>query len=310
MLVPTDPVDELRRQLLGRLAEEKEVSVLKSDEPIGPAVHWRPHVFDVSSGVAWHILSEKLESDFWARRMAAAKEVLPTLTVGVALPEHLVYNEELLRTLNDLSARIAIFRDQDESSRDRPNAALLFNTIADVIYANRLRLGPSTAAHILNRLLERCHGAKEYAAKGVALEVLTAVLLSQVDGFEVTSVGVSNRSQQIDVRVHNRNAAGALGRSEIVIAEAKNWAFPVGTTEYFAVYRKLETRFGRSRLGYFVTTDRFTRGVELERLRDSKGDILVVPLDKVSLPGIWRDIEGQDTITRRLEHATIEAASQ
>ena len=69
-------------------------------------------------------------------------------------------------------------------------------------------------------------------------------------------------------------------------------------------------RYGMSRLGYFVTTDRFTRGVEIERLCDSKGDILIVPLDKNSLPQIWEGITEQDSITSRLEAATIDAASQ
>jgi hypothetical protein len=37
---------------------------------------------------------------------------------------------------------------------------------------------------------------------------------------------------------------------------------------------------------------------------------LVVTLDKVSLPEIWESITEEDSITRRLEAATIDAASQ
>ena len=305
----SDPVEEFRRILLAGLRTGSRSTAVKIDANLGRKVGWRPHVFDERNNVAWHILTEKLESEFWASRMAEAKRAVPKLKLGVALPEHLVYHDDLLQQLNDLDARIAVARDFDGGGED-VSRVMFSNSIADVIYEHRLRLSAGAAAGILDRLLLRCAELRTPATNGVALEVLVAVLLSQVDGFEVTSVGVSNRSQQIDVRVHNRNAAGALGRSEIVIAEAKNWSLPVGTTEYFSVYRKLETRFGRARLGFFVTTDRFTRGVETERLRDSKGDILVVPLDKISLPAIWRGITELDDITKRLEAATIEAASQ
>jgi hypothetical protein len=80
-----------------------------------------------------------------------------------------------------------------------------------------------------------------------------------------------------------------------------------GTTEYFSIYRKIETRFGRSRLGYFVTTDRFTGGVELERLKDAKGRILIVPLDRQTLAKIGRDATDTAPITRQLEEATLAA---
>jgi len=305
MLNRSDPVEEMRERLVAQLRKQKGTVKLRQDASLAPTIPWRPYVLDERSGVAWHILTERVESEFWVRRIERAKAIRSDLRVGVAMPQYLLYDQELLQTLNDLQARVAIV-----STEDVARDVALSNSVADAIYENRLRLSPAGAARILDRLLERCIAATTNVAKGVSLEVLTAVMLSQVEGFEMADVGVSNRSQQIDVRVHNRNAAGALGRSEIVIAEAKNWDLPVGTTEYFSVYRKIETRFGRSRLGYFVTTDRFTAAVEQERLRDSKGEILVVPLDKVTLPAIWRNATEQDNITRRLEAATIEAASR
>jgi hypothetical protein len=58
-------------------------------------------------------------------------------------------------------------------------------------------------------------------------------------------------------------------------------------------------------MGFFVTTDRFTQGVEREMLRDSVRDILVVPLDQESLPRLWRTGK---SITETLESAVLKAA--
>lgn len=83
--------------------------------------------------------------------------------------------------------------------------------------------------------------------------------MRQVAGFEVTQVGLSSRSQQLDVVITNRNVGGPLGMSPLVVVEAKNWTQPVGTQEYALFIRKLQTRHGRAKLGYFVTTDRLLR---------------------------------------------------
>jgi hypothetical protein len=302
-----DAVEDLRKLLREQLAEGGASTILRADESIGASIPWRPHLFDEKAGVAWHILTELVDSESWIHRMQKARSERPEIMVGVALPEELLHNhEDLLQQLNDLGSRVAIISTHRLTTR----SVRFSNSVADVIYENRFRLSPQVADKILRRLLKRCYEAQTNNAKGVALEVVSAVMLSQVDGFEVTHLGVSNRSQQMDVQVHNRNVGGVLGRSALVIAEAKNWSTPPGPTEYTWLFRKIETKFGLARLGYFVTTDRFTRGVEIERLRDSKGEILIVPLDKVSLPAIWEGVTEVDSITRRLEAATIDAATR
>jgi hypothetical protein len=108
----------------------------------------------------------------------------------------------------------------------------------------------------------------------------------------------------MDVLVHNRNTSSALGLSPIVLAEAKNWRDPVDTNEYTAFLRKLQSRHGRARLGYLVTTGKFTAGVAAERRRDSMDQTLVVLVDGKALPLLWR---GPKTITDNVEAATIRA---
>jgi len=181
----------------------------------------------------------------------------------------------------------------------------LFPSVEDYICRSRLKLSAEAAQAILDRALLRALSETNKQRKGVLLELVVAVLLSQVDGFEVTSIGIANRSQQMDVLVHNRNTGGALGSSPIVLAEAKNWRNPVDVSEYAVFVRKLQSRHGRAKLGYFVTTNRFTAGVGAERRRESTNETLVVLIDGKSLPVLWRDPKG---ITASVERATVAAA--
>jgi hypothetical protein len=297
-----DPVAELQQALAahigkGNVGDPK----LSFDKPLRAGIGWSPHLFERTAKRAWYCLSERPETGSWADRMRSAQTRWPALRLGVCAPQNVMFDEAVLDVVDELSAAAATV-----SADGTDDAVTVTPTAGDLIYEAGLKLSHQYAARVLDRWLKRCYDATGNDTKGVTLEVLTAMLLSQVDGFEVTSRGVSNRSQQIDVQVHNRRVTGILGSSEIVLAEAKNWRNPVGTVEYYSVYRKIETRFGRSRLGVFVTTDRFTEGVAAERLRDSKGNILVVPLDKDQLPSIWRK---GTSITLNLEKAALVAAS-
>jgi hypothetical protein len=296
-----DPISELRDRFVAQLSTPPANPSLTIDTPLANDVPWSPHLYDPSSKTAWHILAALPTSTRWHTRMREAAAKIPDLQVGICAPTHVLSDETVLDIADDLQAHIATINLDDDTSGFR-----LRTTVADVIYENRLALSHSRAAKILDRWLERCHSATTNHRKGITLEVLTAIMLSQVVGFEVKNRGISNRSQQMDVSVHNRRTGGILGSSELVFAEAKNWSNPVGTEEYYSVYRKIETRFGRSRLGFFITTDRFTAGVRDERLRDSRGQILVVPLDKETLPSIWRT---GTSVTGNLEDAAIDAAS-
>jgi hypothetical protein len=179
-----------------------------------------------------------------------------------------------------------------------------FNSVEDLIYQRRLKLSPECAENILNRCQENALSPGTAAQKGIRLEVLAAVLLSQIEGFEVTDVGISNRSQQLDVLVHNRNIGGVFANSPAVIAEAKNWNSPVGTEEYYALLRKLASRHGRAKLGFLVTTGTITAGVLAEVRRDSMNDTLIVLIDGQSLPKLWR---GTQSITANVERMAMNA---
>ncbi|HKR62287.1 MAG TPA: restriction endonuclease [Thermoanaerobaculia bacterium] len=299
-----DPVSDLRQRFVDNLSRGESPTKLRIDEAIDSSIAWRPHVFDETSGIAWHILAEAIESDYWVTRMKNARISRPGLRVGVVVSRDLLTDDETLVALNDLGCQVAVLHEKKRGG----TSLRFFASAADTIYEDRVALSPFALEKILDRLLDRCTSAKTKNAKGVSLEVLAAVLMSQIIGFEVSSVGVSNRSQQVDVVIHNRIASGALGRSDIVIVEAKNWKSRVGVPEYAAFYRKIETRRGTCRLGFFITTDRFTRGIATESQHDSKDPYLVVTIDGSQMPKLWRELDETPELTRRLEDLVLKAA--
>lgn len=50
-----------------------------------------------------------------------------------------------------------------------------------------------------------------------------------------------------------------------------------------ALYQKLERRFGRSRLGFFIAVGGFTKGFGTVLQAERKGDVLIVPIGREQL---------------------------
>lgn len=287
-----DPIPALQSLIRDYLTSKSTSERIEIDGEISSGVPWRPHLLEKGRLRGWYIHSVAPTSDSWALRALRAMTKAPRLRVGVAALEEFLADENFLDSCHQLNASVLILKRAKGSFL--PDQ--IYDSVDDLIYQRRLKMSISCATRVLDRSLTRALAATTTARKGVLLEVLVAVLLSQVDGFEVTDVDISNRTQQMDVMVHNRNVGGALSTSPVVLAEAKNWRDPVGTNEYASFVRKLESRHRRAKLGYFVTTGKFTSGVLLERRRESTGETLVVLLDKISLPNLWRS---QHSITER-----------
>lgn len=295
-----DPVEDLKPLIRDFLRNIPSSGNIELDGIIAKKIGWRPHVLEQTLRRAWHIHTATPESEFWSERIEGACSVDKKIVVGIAAPEDLFGNEAFLEACDELGASLITYK----SRRDGYEVLSMYGSVADLIYEQRIRLSKGCAEKLLTRALDRALKEKNKQRKGVLLEVVVALILSQVDGFEVDAVGISNRSQQMDVLVHNRNASGALSGSPVVLAEAKNWSSKVTPTEYAEFVRKLKSRNGRAKLGYLVTTNTFTPGVELERRRESIGDTLVVLVDRNVLPTIWTSSR---TITAKVEQLTLEA---
>lgn len=296
----TDAVSELRSVLAEHL-RGKGVQV-QEDGGLRSGARWRPHLLEPATQRAWHCLTEPPDTPAWAQRIAHARSVQPDLRIAICGPLDILQDESVLEQLDHLGAEVQPVRiDEGSFALDGPLVA----SAADLIHERGLRLRPKFAEAFLDRGYARVLAETNTTKKGVLLEVVTAVVLSQVAGFRVLDRGISSRTQQIDVTAENRNVGGLLGRGSLVLAECKNWANPVGRVEYDALYRKMRTRRGFTKLGFFVTTDRVTRAFYDETLRDSMSDELIVILDKDKLPGLWRS---GDSITAALEERVYRAA--
>lgn len=255
------------------------------DKGLHKDVPWGPHVYVPGAKQAWHVMPSVSDSFAWADRMRAALAKVKGLCLGVAAPLEVLQRPEILAVLDELGCAVLPVKETLTGYR----ALDLRASMCDVIYEQRFVLEPALARDILDRCLQRALVQQDSYAKGAVLELLVAVLLSQVNGFEVTDRNILSKNQEVDVHVTNRNSAGPLGRGQFVVAEAKNWKAPVPRKEYDAFAKKMRTRRGMAKLGVMVTTSTFESGVYVEAIRDSEKDDVIVLLDKASLPKVWRD---------------------
>lgn len=276
-------------------------SLVELDGVISSAVLWRPHVFQSKERVGWQLFSVIPDSYSWEKRIDRACATDAKLTIGVATTEEAFTDAEFLLACQRIGARVILLKERKDTFVFEKS----FASIPDFICERNIKLDAEVARSVLDVAHARALKAKTKAEKGVSLEVVVALVLSQVDNFEVDDIGISNRTQQMDVLVHNRSVGGVLGASPIVLAEAKNWRKKVTPTEHAVFLRKLASRNRRAKIGFLVTTGKFTTGVALEARRDSMEDIIVVCVDGVALPKIWR---GNGTITREVERLVINAS--
>jgi hypothetical protein len=298
--VISDPITAMQMAVRRYLANES-AGAVELDGNISTTAPWRPHVFQRKERVGWHLHSMAPDSDSWEKRVLRSRAGDKKLRVGVGGTEDVMRNASFLQASHKLGARLILVKER----KDGFLVEEMFASAPDFICQQRVKLDTGTARDMLDLALERALTATTKVEKGVTLELLVALMLSQVDNFEVTDIGIANRTQQMDVLVHNRGVAGVLGASPIVLAEAKNWSAKVTPTEHAAFLRKLSTRNARAKLGFLVTTGKFTAGVALEARRDSKEDTIVCCVDGATLPTIWR---GKRTITEKIERLVIDAS--
>lgn len=296
-----DPIRAMQSAVRDFLCTTNKNAKVEFDTAVSPTMRWRPHIFQRDIRVGWQLHPVEPDSESWERRIRRAQISDSTLKIGIVTLEE-AFSSSFLIACYSLDAQIILMK----SRKDGYVGGEHYWSVADMICERRIKLTPDAARTILDLALQRALEARRDDEKGITLEVLVAILLSQVDNFEVEDIGISNRSQQMDVLVHNRAVGGVLSKSPLVLAEAKNWRKKKVTPVEYAVFlRKLETRHRQAKLGVLVTSGAFTGGVPLELRRESKSDVLVVLIDGKELPRIWR---GPESITKRFERLVIEAS--
>lgn len=144
-----------------------------------------------------------------------------------------------------------------------------------------------TAAERQEKIVEtwkRAREEKNAQTKGALLETLMELLFSSIQGFEYVRSNRQNELEEIDVLVQN-NSTDPFWQKEgsYLLIECKNWSSKVGVNELSLFQQKVERRYDRSKLGFFVAMSGYAETTKIEEWTRRGGNSLVVLLQSEDL---------------------------
>lgn len=145
--------------------------------------------------------------------------------------------------------------------------------------------------------------------KGKLLEDLMVLIFKTIPGFQQTTPNRQNDIEEIDILVQNASTDPFWSKeSQYLLAECKNWSKPAGAPELRGFFHKLERRFNRARLGFFIAPGGFTGTMKEALLAERKEKHLVVLVDR---EGLLELISSPDrgAVLKRLHERAILALS-
>lgn len=124
-------------------------------------------------------------------------------------------------------------------------------------------------------------------AKGALLETVMLLVFRSILGFEHAQIRKRNDIEEIDVLVQNSSNDPFWQREgSYVLVECKNWTSSVGVPELKLFRQKIEDRFGRSALGFFIAMGGYTETANVEEWTRRAGKSLVVLLTREDLDAL------------------------
>ncbi len=141
--------------------------------------------------------------------------------------------------------------------------------------------------------------------KGQLLEELSVRFFSKINGLKVIE-RIRTKTEEIDLVILNECNEGILkSESPLILAECKNWTTKkAGKNEYVAFREKLINRRSRAKLGFFVSGLGYAKTFFEEDLRNSKDDILIIPLEVDDIIEILTD---EKSVKEFIEKKYVEA---
>ncbi len=154
-------------------------------------------------------------------------------------------------------------------------------------------------------LIHKVKTTTDIDEKGKYLEELVARFFSEINGFHIIE-RKRTKTEEIDVVIVNKSDQEIWKtESNLILVECKNWTKNrAGKNEYVAFREKLGNRRGRAKLGFFISGKGFAKTFGLEDLRNSKTDLLIVPVDLKQLIEI---IESQKNYSEELQNLYVQA---
>jgi len=179
---------------------------------------------------------------------------------------------------------------------------------ASVLINNIIEKYNETSLLKLPELIHKVKTTTDIDEKGKYLEELVARFFSEIKGFQIIE-RKRTKTEEIDIVIVNKSDQEIWkAESNLILVECKNWTKkPAGKNEYVAFREKLENRRGRAKLGFFISGRGFARTFGLEDLRNSKADLLIVPIDLKQLVDI---IETQKDYSTELQKLYVQATTK
>jgi len=145
--------------------------------------------------------------------------------------------------------------------------------------------------------------------KGALLEEVVALVFKTLPGFAHVDTRRRSETEEIDILVRNESEDPLWAKEgTYFLVECKNWSSRVGAPELREFRTKLEQRFGRARLGFFVALGGFAETFHEENRASRKLDALVVAVGQA---GLARLVEGADrpSVLKELHARAVVAAN-
>jgi CheY-like chemotaxis protein len=178
----------------------------------------------------------------------------------------------------------------------------------DLVRERRLAaLGQAEFEAVLEETYADVWTEKNPHRKGALLEQLMVLLFKTIPGFGGISARRRNDIEEIDLVIPNESRDPVWQKEgSYLLGECKNWSHPVGRPEFDAFRSKLQRKFGRCRLGFFVAPGGFSEPF-LQAHREyshSPDHIVIVPIGP---EGLARLVQASDRNTelRRLHEQAV-----
>lgn len=151
---------------------------------------------------------------------------------------------------------------------------------AEVVRERRMALlGAEQREAEIRRIWQAARTEADRHRKGSLLEDLLQLVFRSIPGFGRATTRRKNDQEEIDLVIPNESTDPFWSREgQYLLGECKNWSSAVGKNEYGEFQRKVAGRFGRCRLGFFISVGGFAKTFHTEQLTARREDVLVIPI--------------------------------
>jgi CheY-like chemotaxis protein len=185
--------------------------------------------------------------------------------------------------------------------------AKLRNAI-DAVRAHRIgELASEETEDVIRALWTEIDKETDANKKGRLLEDLMVHLIKTIPGFHHARTRRENDIEEIDILIRNESSDPVWSKEQsYILVECKNWSKPVGVDELRSFLYKIERRFDRCRLGFFIAPGGFASTYKQALLAERRQNILVVSIDREALKELIANADRNTVLKRFHEQAIVE----